>query len=86
LERLFLGRHKFYHFRVWYRDQLAKYVQDVLLDHRTLNRSYLDGRQVSRVVGAHTKGEQNYTLEIHKLLTSELIQRQLVERKWDDAQ
>src|SRR5207249_10474073 len=25
-ERLFLGRHKFYHFRVWYRDALSKYV------------------------------------------------------------
>ena len=33
-ERLFLGRHKFYHFRVWYRDALAKYVQEMLLDSR----------------------------------------------------
>ena len=28
LERLFLGRHKFYHFRVWYRDKLSQYVKD----------------------------------------------------------
>ena len=27
LERLFLGRHKLLHFRVWYRDQLAQYVR-----------------------------------------------------------
>jgi asparagine synthase (glutamine-hydrolysing) len=81
LERLFLGRHKFSHFRVWYRDQLAKYVKDILLDQRTLDRPYLDGKQVSKMVSAHTKGEQNYTLEIHKLLTSELIQRQLIEKK-----
>src|SRR5262249_2474339 len=36
LERLFLGRHKFTHFRVWYRGPLASYVRDVLLDSRAL--------------------------------------------------
>ncbi|HEY3044198.1 MAG TPA: asparagine synthase-related protein, partial [Vicinamibacterales bacterium] len=35
LERLFLGRHKFAHFRVWYRDVLSGYVRDMLLDSRT---------------------------------------------------
>src|SRR5262249_52982442 len=34
LERLFLGRHKYYHFRVWYRDVLSKYVGEMLLDPR----------------------------------------------------
>ena len=41
LERLFLGRHKFYHFRVWYRDALLPYIQDMFLDSRTLSRPYL---------------------------------------------
>ena len=36
LERLFLGRHKFNHFRVWYRDKLSSYVRDMLLDSRSL--------------------------------------------------
>jgi len=40
LERLFLGRHKYYHFRVWYRDALSKYVREMLLDERTLSRPY----------------------------------------------
>src|SRR5207249_9850854 len=31
LERLFLGRHKFAHFRVWYRDSLSRYVREMLL-------------------------------------------------------
>ena len=31
LERLFLGRHKFCHFRVWYRDALSRYVREVLV-------------------------------------------------------
>jgi asparagine synthase (glutamine-hydrolysing) len=78
-ERLFLGRQKFYHFRVWYRDQLSDYVKAVLLDPRTLRRSYLDAKRVERMVNAHTGGWGNHTLEIHKLLTSELIQGCLLE-------
>ena len=41
LERLFLGRHKFCHYRVWYRDALSKYVREMLLDQRTLSRPYI---------------------------------------------
>src|SRR5208283_1696313 len=33
-ERFFLGRHKPFHFRVWYRDVLAAYLQEILLDER----------------------------------------------------
>ncbi len=80
LERLFLGRQKFYHFRIWYRNELAEYVKSVLLDPRTLGRPYLNRRHVEDIVTAHVKGRGNHTLEIHKLLTSELIQRQLVEQ------
>ena len=42
LERLFLGRHKLLHFRVWYRDALADYVREILLDRRTLSRPYFE--------------------------------------------
>jgi asparagine synthase (glutamine-hydrolysing) len=79
LERLFLGRHKFYHFRVWYRDQLAAYVRDVLLDPRSLARPYLDARTVRDMVTRHTAGTANFTSEIHRLLSLELSQRQLFE-------
>ena len=34
LERIFLGRHKTSHFRVWYRDQLSSYVREILLDRK----------------------------------------------------
>jgi asparagine synthase (glutamine-hydrolysing) len=81
LERLFLGRHKFYHFRLWYRDELAKYLKDVLLDPRTRSRSYLNGGHLERMVRGHIEGKRNYTLEIHRVLTAELVQRQLIEIK-----
>jgi len=81
LDRWFLGRHKFCHFRRWYRDELSKYVRDVLLDSRSLNRPYVNAAGVRRIVEAHTSGVENHTLAIHKLLTAELICRNLLEVK-----
>jgi asparagine synthase (glutamine-hydrolysing) len=80
LERLFLGRHKFYHFRIWYRDDLSQYIKDVLLDPRTLARPYLNGRCLEQIVTNHIKGYRNYTSEIHRVLTSELFQRTIIEQ------
>ncbi len=75
LERLFLGRHKFYHFRVWYRDVLSRYVQEMLLDTRTLSRPYLQRNTLETMVRGHIRGDRNYTTGIHKVLTLELIHR-----------
>jgi len=75
LERLFLGRHKFYHYRVWYQTALSNYVREMLLDSRTLSRPYLERTGVEAIVRGHLKGDRNYTTEIHKLLTLELLHR-----------
>lgn len=75
LERLFLGRHKFAHYRVWYRDALSNYVREMLLDPRSLSRPYLKKDSVEKIVRSHTKGDRNYTTGIHSLITLELIQR-----------
>jgi asparagine synthase (glutamine-hydrolysing) len=80
LEKLFLGRHKFHHFRVFYRDQLASYVREILLDTRTRNRPYVRGKRIEAMVQGHLRGYRNSTLELHKILTTELIHRQLLER------
>ena len=79
LERLFLGRHKFHHFRVFYRDELSTYIKQILLDSRTLGRPFLLKPVVEEMVRAHVGGYSNYTLEIHKLLALELMQRQLID-------
>jgi len=78
-ERLFLGRHKFYQFRIWYRDALAKYVQEMLLDPRTLSRPHLERRGLETIVRGHLKGNRNYTAAIHKVLTLELVHRLFVD-------
>jgi asparagine synthase (glutamine-hydrolysing) len=75
LERLFLGRHKFCHYRVWYRDALAPYVREMLLDSRTLSRPYIQRNVLESLVQQHVKGEANFTTEIHRLLTLELQHR-----------
>jgi asparagine synthase (glutamine-hydrolysing) len=78
-ERFFLGRHKFYHFRVWYRDTLAPEVRQILLDSRSLSRPYINRRRVEEVVSAHTKGIANHTIALHKLLSCELLHRTLLD-------
>lgn len=79
LERMWLGRHKIFHFRVWYRDQLANYLRDILFDPRSLARTYLEPKAVRLIVDGHIKGDRNYTTEIHRLLTLELAHRQFVD-------
>jgi asparagine synthase (glutamine-hydrolysing) len=80
LERLFLGRHKLLHFRVWYRDSLADYVRQTLLDPKTLARPYLERKGVEAIVRGHLGGGENHTTAIHKLLTMELLHRLFLDK------
>jgi len=79
LERLFLGRHKFWHFRVWYRDALAGYVREMLLDPRTVSRPYLERKMVEAIVEGHTKQGRNYATGIHKIISLELANRLFID-------
>lgn len=82
LERLFLGRHKFYHFRIWYRDHLTQQLREILLDPKAKSRPYLCGDQLERLVEDHAAGRRNHTSTLHRLLSLELLHRQLIERNW----
>lgn len=79
LERLWLGRHKVFHFRPWYRDELANYVREMLFDQRSLTRPYINAKAVQKIVQGHLKGNHNYTTEIHRLLTLELTHRLFID-------
>jgi len=80
LERVWLGRHKIFHFRVWYRDQLRGYVREMLLDNRSLSRPYLERAGVERIVNDHLRGNRNFTTEISRLLSLELIHRLFIDQ------
>lgn len=75
LDRLFLGRHKFAHFRIWYRDDLSGYLQETLLSQGSLSRPYLDKKAVRRALTDHLRGKRNATTLFHKLLTLEIVHR-----------
>jgi asparagine synthase (glutamine-hydrolysing) len=76
---LFIGRHKFHHFRIWYRDELSQSLREMLLDSDARSRPYLRARALEKMLKAHTNGYRNYAFEIHKVLTLEFIQRKLIE-------
>ena len=78
-ERLWMGRHKLFHFRWWYRTILANYVKEMLLDTRSLARPYLERSAVEAVVKGHITGSHNYTTEIHRLLSLELLHRLFID-------
>jgi len=75
LEKNFVGLHKFAHFGLWYRQSLAGYIRDMLLDSRTLSRPYLNRGAVEAMVKQHLSGESTCTPVIHKLLNLEYIHR-----------
>jgi asparagine synthase (glutamine-hydrolysing) len=74
-EKILIGRHRFAHFRVWFRRQLADYVRDTLLDSACAARSFFNWDFVEQMVRRHIKGSHNYTDEIEKILTVELTCR-----------
>jgi asparagine synthase (glutamine-hydrolysing) len=78
-EKVFLGRHKYYHLRIWFRDELRDFVRGIMLDSRSLSRPYLEKKAVISMVTAHTRGYGNHTHSINKLLSIELVNRLLIE-------
>ena len=54
----FSGRHKVFHFRIWYRDVLAGYMREMLLDPRSLSRPYIERKKLEDVVQGHLRGSE----------------------------
>jgi asparagine synthase (glutamine-hydrolysing) len=71
-ERLFLGRHKFYHFRTWYRQPLGAAVSALPIDLARLPACYREGAP-RRMISAHVAGRENRTLDLHRVLTLHFI-------------
>lgn len=74
-----LGAQKFEGYRMWFRDELSSYVREILLDHRTLNRSYCEKKALEDMVHKHTRGTHNYMNEINKAMSLELMHRVLID-------
>lgn len=74
LDRLFLGRHKFYHFRGWYKHQLAGFLQSVSVAEPPFCRP----GALRSVIDDHLLGRRNRTLDLHRLLSLHLVQKLLL--------
>lgn len=79
MDRLIMGLADFRRYRVWYRDQLAPYLYDILLCDRTYGRPYWNRKALEKMVSDHTHGRGTYLREIRKVLQIELIHRVLLE-------
>jgi asparagine synthase (glutamine-hydrolysing) len=79
VKNIFLGHNKFYHFRIWYRDELSNYIKEILLDNKTMYRPFLNQAFLRRMVSNHTQGKGNFTKELNLILTIELIHRLFID-------
>ena len=84
LERLFLGRQKFYHFRVWYRDQLAPHIKEVLLDQRTsfqiLSGSSRSGRNGFQASERHEQFHRRNSQDPKRGVVAKVVNRAELKR------
>jgi asparagine synthase (glutamine-hydrolysing) len=70
LEKKLLGRHKFYHFRQWLREDLAEYVRETLFGYRSSGiKTYFAPERLEQNVKDHLNGRRNCTEEIDMMLT-----------------
>jgi asparagine synthase (glutamine-hydrolysing) len=81
-EKFIIGRHRFHYYRIWFRNELAPYIKDILLDPLTRQRPYINSRFLEKMIVRHLRGDRNYTDQIEQVLTLELIQRQFIERQY----
>ena len=80
LYRIITGFAEFRRYRVWFRDQLAPYIKEVLFDRKTLERPYWNKEYLIKIVNDHIQGRGTYLREIRKALQVELIHRILIEQ------
>jgi asparagine synthase (glutamine-hydrolysing) len=74
----FVGSHKIENYRVWLRDRAAEWLRSLLLDS-TADGRFFDTRRVRAIVSAHLDGTGNFSYEVNKAVTCELVRRLFVE-------
>jgi len=85
LEKTFLGRDKFQHFRLWTQKRFASYVTDVILQGTEDLEEFFNRLHIERMIREHMTGRKNYIDEIDKIMTITLGYRTLLKSdvsKW----
>lgn len=77
LEKTFLGRDKFQHYRLWSRKKLSDYIMGELLGGIQDVEDIFECNRTNEMVHEHMAGRKNCLIEIDKLLTLILAKRTL---------
>ena len=81
IERALVGRYQLGQYRLWFRNELSNYVKEILLDKRTAERPFWNKYFLEQIVNRHVRGSHNYSNEINKAMTVELIHRLFIDGK-----
>ncbi len=81
LERMFLGRNKFQHFRLWSQTRFDDFIKNVLLQNNTGLNDFIYQSKLEKVVDDHLKGKQNNLDIIDKLMTLTIAHKTFIEEK-----
>jgi len=63
----------------WFRGKLRSYVQEILLDPKTLNRCIFQRKTIERLFQDHLRGQEIYDTHLWLLLNFELWQRRFMD-------
>ena len=64
----------------WFRGPLRRYLVDIVLSPRALERGYFKRDSLCQVIEAHIKGKNNYGQHLWGLLILELWHRRFIDR------
>jgi len=78
LEKKLLGRHKFYHLRLWMRERLPGEIREILTyNSQSALSPYVNHKSLERILNDHFQERKNYTAEIDNILTLALTSKLL---------
>lgn len=77
-EKLFMGRHKFLHYRGWFRNELSEYLREIIADEEVLSDPCFERKGVKAVVEQHLAGTGNSLFDINRILTLRAIRKTLL--------
>lgn len=81
LERLFLGFCYLESYRRWVKNELRDFIQNTLLDERTLSRPCFNPQFIKKMTSDHFGNRANYVAEIGKIISLELWFRLFVDQQ-----
>jgi asparagine synthase (glutamine-hydrolysing) len=71
------GRQRYLHYRRWFRNELAAYINDVVSDSHIRLSPFWNADFIGRLAQEHRQGRKNYLREINAVLTLEAVERLL---------